>query len=208
MVFIRKEAKELGLIRIVRDRSIIIRLEQFGDVVKFEGNPVSGAFSKDGNSFFVLDEGDAEKGEKGKVFQLRLSLEAEGTHALLSKAEVEESPSQLVVHPNGENIVVTNSKKSTTENGFGVSSLSVLVFKNETLENKLTLALEGVKPTQVRFDRSGRNMIVGFFQSKDYGKPLSAVTFYKFSGGVNPKVEKQPLGLNLSSGLHYLEVIN
>lgn len=208
LIYIKKEAKEVGLVKVVKDKAAIIRLEQFGEVIKFDGNPVSGIFSKDGKNLFVLDQGDKNTGSTGKVFQIKISLSSNEEHALLSKVDVEENPTNISLHPGGEYLMVTNSKRSSSNATFGQSSLSVIFIKNTTLETKLTFALEGVCPTQVRFDRSGKNFAIGYFQSKAFGKPTGAVSFYKFTTGNTPRVDKQDGNVNVSSGLHFLEVVN
>ena len=206
LVYIKKEDKELGLIKIVRDRSAIIRMEQFGDVVKFEGNPVAAVFSKDEKNLFVLDSGS--ENSKGSVFQIRLNFEEDGKHSLLSRAFVEENPSQITLHPNGEFVIVTNAQKSDFDATYGKASLSVLQFKNENLENRFNFPIEGILPSQVKFDKSGKNFVISYFQSKSYGKPMGMIDFFKFTSGSNPKIEKQNTSLNVPVGVHYLEVFN
>lgn len=205
LVYIKKEDKELGLIKIVRDKAAIIRMEQFGDIIKFEGSPTSAIFSKDEKNIFVLDSG---QGERGSVFHIRLNFEEEGKHALLSRAFVEENPQHINMHPGGEYLLVTNAKKSDMESSYGKSSVSVLHFKNENLESKLNFPLDGILPSQVKFDRSGRNMALSYFQSKSFGKPMGQIEFFKFSSGTSPKIESQNVSVNVPVGVHYIEVFN
>lgn len=200
IVFIRKEDKELGLIKVVRDKSNIIRLEQVGEMVKFEGSPMAGMFSKDGKSFFVLDQGNAANRIPGKVFVLRLSLEEEGRHVLLTKTDVGFNPLHISMNPAGDHLFVSNRGRVDQEN----SSVSVLAIKSEDLEAKAELPLEGILPTQVRFDKGGKNFSVGCFQTRTFGKPMGNISFYRFSGG---KIEKQPGSILVPAGIHYLEVI-
>lgn len=200
LVFIRKEDKEMGLIKVVRDKNNIIRLEQVGEMVRFEGTPVAGMFSKDGKSFFVLDQGDTANRIPGKVFQVRISLEEEGRHVLLTKTDVGFNPIHISMNPAGDHLFVSNRGRADQEN----ASVSVLSFKNETLEAKTELALDGILPTQVRFDKGGKNFSVGCFQSRTFGKPMGNICFYRFSGG---KIEKQAGSILVPAGIHYLEVL-
>lgn len=202
MVFIRRDEREMGLIRVVRDRSNIIRLEQVGDVVKFEGSPVAGVFSKDGKSLFVLDKGDAANRIAGKVFMVRISLEEEGKHVLMARADVGFNPLHITMNPAGDHLFISN--RGRTEHGEENASVSVLSVKGETLEAKTDLPLEGLLPTPVRFDKGGKNFTVGCFQSRTYGKPMGNIAFYRFSGG---KAEKQPGSILVPAGIHYLEVL-
>jgi DNA-binding beta-propeller fold protein YncE len=206
LIYIKKEDKELGLIRIVRDKTSIIRMEQYGDVVKFEGNPVSAVFSKDEKNLFVLDAGT--ENTKGAVFHVRLNLEENGKHSLISRALVEENPQHITIHPSGEFVVVTNFLRSDSKKDFGDASLSILRFKNENIENILNYHLSGVFPSQVKFDKTGRNFAISYFQSKAYGKPVGLIDFYKFSFGHNVKIERQNASINVPVGVHYLEVFN
>lgn len=202
IVFIRKEDKELGLIKVVRDRNNIIRLEQVGDMVKFEGSPVAGMFSKDGKSFFVLDQGDAGNRIPGKVFLVKLSLEEDGKHVLMAKTDVGFNPLHLSMNPGGDHLFVSNRGRSEhlEEN----ATVTVLSVKGENLEARTELPLEGIFPTPVKFDKSGKNFSVGCFQSRTYGKPMGNIAFYRFSGG---KIEKQAGSILVPAGIHYLEVL-
>ncbi|MCD8540876.1 MAG: lactonase family protein [Leadbetterella sp.] len=197
IVFLRKEDKEMGLIKVVRDKNHIIRLEQVGEMVKFDGSPMAGLFSKDGKSFFVLDQGDAANRISGKVFLARLSLEEDGKHILLTKADVGFNPLHISMNPGGDHLFVSNRGQES-------SSVSVLSIKGESLEVKAELPLEGILPTQVRFDKSGKNFSVGCFQSRTFGKPMGNIGFYRFSSG---KIEKQPASILVPAGIHYLEVV-
>lgn len=208
LVFLKKDTKELGVVRIVKDKNTIIRLEQFGDVVKFEGQPTSAVFSKDGKNLFVLDKGDPETGVNGKVFLVKLSFETDGNHVLMSKADVEENPSYITLHPNGENLIVTNTQSSFKPTSLAKSSLSVLSFKNGVFENKLNYPIDGILPSEVTFDKTGRNFALSCFQTKAFGKPIGNITFYKFTAGNAPKIEKQEALINIPSGVHKVEVIN
>ena len=200
LVFIRKEDKEVGLIRVVRDKQLIIRLEQVGSVIKFEGSPMAGIFSKDGRSLFVLDKGDAANQIPGKVFQVRLSLEEEGGHVLLSKADVGFNPLHISVNPAGDYLFVSNLGRERDENG----SVSVLSFKNGNLMANHLLLLEGFFPSRVIFDKNGKNFGVACFQSRTYGKPMGNICFYRFSG---EKIEKQAASILVPSGVHYMEAL-
>lgn len=199
IVFIRKEEKEMGLIKVVRDKSNIIRLEQVGEMVKFEGSPVAGLFSKDGKSLFVLDQGDAPNRIPGKVFLVKLSLEEEGKHVLMTKADVGYNPLHISLNPAGDHLFVSNRGRAE-EN----ASVSILPVKNENLESATELRLDGLLPTPVRFDKGGKNFSVGCFQSQSFGKPMGNVLFYRFSGG---RVEKQTGSILVPAGIHYLEVL-
>ncbi len=200
IVFIRKEDKEMGLIKVVKDKSNIIRLEQTGEIVKFEGNPMAGLFSKDGKSFFVLDQGDAANRITGKVFLVKLSLEEESRHVLLSRTDVGFNPLHITLNPSGDHLFVSNRGRADQEN----ASVSVLSFKSDNLEARTELPLDGVLPTPVRFDKGGKNFSVGCFQSRTFGKPMGNISFYRFSGG---KPEKQPGSILVPAGIHYLEVL-
>lgn len=200
MVFIRKEDKEMGLIKVVRDKSNIIRLEQVGEMVKFEGSPIAGLFSKDGKSFFVLDQGDAANRIAGKVFLVKLSLEEESKHILLSRVDVGFTPLHMTLNPAGDHLLVSNRGRADQGN----ASVSILSFKNDNLEARTELPLDGVLPTPVRFDKGGKNFTVGCFQSRTFGKPMGNISFYRFSGG---KPEKQAGSILMPAGIHYLEVL-
>jgi hypothetical protein len=197
LIYIRKEDKELGLIRVVWDKSKIIRLEQIGETVKFEGRPSQGAFSKDGKYFFLVDEG-LEK-EKGKVFVLRLSTEENGKHQLLTRTDVGIGPVQLSVHPSGDYVFV-----STLGSKEEMAAVSILHWKGESMEVKTELHLDGVHPSAVKFDKSGKNFAVSVLQSRNFGKPIGQIYFYKFTSG---KAEKQAGSIITSAGVHQIDVL-
>ena len=76
-----------------------------------------------------------------------------------------------------------------------------------TLTNKNNLLLNGILPSGLSFDKTGKNIAISFFQYLDFGKPSAGIDFYKFSSGPNPKVEKQASRINTSKGIHFLKVI-
>ncbi|MBK6978463.1 MAG: beta-propeller fold lactonase family protein [Cytophagaceae bacterium] len=213
----KKETREIGLVKVLRDGPTgnIIRLELVGNTIKMEGNLKAGEFTKDGKYFLVLDSRDEpgtnSLGQKGQVFVVRFSLEDNGTHALISKAEVEENPSAMVIHPSGKFILVTNQKKSfeyPVSKNTGKGSLSVLLLQPEgTLQNKINVPLDGVMPSGVVFDKNGNNLAVSFMQFLNFGKSTGGIQFFNFTGGNNPKVEKQSSMINTSKGIHSLRVI-
>ncbi len=198
IVFIRREDKEMGLIRVVWDKHHIIRLEQIGETVKFEGSPFSGLFSKDGKTLFILDQGDAANRIAGKVFQVRLSLEEDNRHVLLSKVDVGFNPVNIAMSPSGDVLMVSNRGWDES------ASISMLSFSNGNLEARSELPLEGAFPTGVVFDKNGKNFAVGCFQLRTFGKPMGNVCFYRFSAGT---AEKQPGSILVSAGLHYLQAV-
>ena len=208
LVFIDREDKELGLIKAVYSGSGIIRLEQFGEPVKFEGEPVSGTFSPDGNILFVLDKGNPDQNIKGSVYALKLSFDENHNHSFLSKALVDINPGQISISPDGSTLLVTNSLYSNRSATFGQSSISVLGFQNSVLINRLNYPIDGILPGQAKFDRLGRNFAIPVFQTKAFGKPMGLIQFYKFTKGDMPKIELQKSSINMPSGIHYLEVFN
>lgn len=197
LIFIRKEDRELGMIRVVWDKSRIIRLEQTSETVKFEGKPSHGAFSKDGKYFFLIDEGQEK--EKGKVYVLRLSTDENGKHQLLTRTDVGFSPIQLSVHPSGDYVFVSNL--GTKEE---IAGISILQWKGENMELKTEVQLDGVHPSSVKFDKGGKNFAVSVLQSRNFGKPIGQIFFFKFSGG---KAEKQAGSIVTTAGVHQIEVL-
>ncbi|MFN8429882.1 MAG: hypothetical protein U0V04_07880 [Spirosomataceae bacterium] len=217
LVFLKKETREIGLVKVLRDGPTgnIIRLELVGNTIKMEGNLKTGEFTKDGKYFLVLDSRDEpgtnSLGQKGQVFVVRFALEDNGSHALISKAEVEENPSAMVIHPSGRFILVTNQKKSFEypfSKNTGKGSLSVLWLQPEgTLQNKINVPLDGVMPSGLVFDKNGNNLAVSFMQFLNFGKSTGGIQFFSFTGGNSPKVEKQSSMINTSKGIHSLRVI-
>ena len=201
MIFLRNDTKEMGLVKIVKDGSTIIRLEQFGDIVKFEGNPITGIFSKNGDTFFVLDKGNKSK---GIVFEVKLSFEQDGKHSFISKVEVEENPTAITIHPNGETLFVSNSLNSVQN---GKSSLSIIPYKNGQFSSVFNMPLEGMLPSVVKIDKTGQNLAISFCQSFAFGKPFGSINFYTFTGGTNPKIQKQEGSINTPVGVHHIEVV-
>ncbi len=194
LVFVKKESREAGIVKIVRDQNTIIRLEILGDNIKFEGTPVNALFSKDGNTLFVLDDGG---GGQGKVYLIRPNFETEVNHALLARAEVGKSPKSLVLHPTANNLFVAGTDSET--------GLSVLYFTNNSIDTKMVYGLDGFLPSKVSFDRTGRNFVVSYFQSKSYGKPQGKIQFYTFKTGENPTIDPQKQFINIPVGIHYIQ---
>ncbi len=218
LAFLKKDTKEIGLIKVVKDGPTkkIVRLELLGNSIKMEGLPVVGKFSKDGKYFIVLDQitefSKNQDQSKGKVFVIKFNYEDQGNHFLISKTEVEENPSNLVFHPNGTNILVSNMKRSfeypINTNYTNKSSISVLGLSNDgTISNLNTINLECIMPSSIVFDKSGKNLAVGIFQYLNYGKTFGGIDFYSFFEGSKPRIIKQNSSIYTSKGTHFLKVI-
>ncbi len=216
LVYIKQDTREIGLVKIIKDGPTqkIIRLEQTGSTIKLDGIPKTGLFTSNGKYFLVLDTHNPISAEavNGQVFVIKFNLEDQGSHSLISKAYVEENPTAITVNPEGNIVLVTNAKKSfeypINERTTGKSSLSVLDLSSDgTLTNKNNLLRNGILPSGLSFDKTGKNFAISFFQYLDFGKPSAGIDFYKFSAGLNPKVEKQASRINTSKGIHFLKVI-
>jgi 6-phosphogluconolactonase (cycloisomerase 2 family) len=216
LVYLKQDSKEIGLIKIVKDGPTqkIIRLEQSGSTIKLDGFPKSGSFSKDGKYFLVLDANNAISTEtgNGQVFVVKFNLDETGSHSLISKAFVEENPTAMAIHPDGNSILVVNAKRSfdypINDRNTGRSSISVLSLASDgTLVNKNNVALDGILPAGIGFDKTGKNFAVSLFQYLNFGKPTAGIDFFKFTNGTNPRVEKQAGRIITSKGIHFLKVI-
>ena len=216
LVYIKQDTKEIGLVKIIKDGPTqkIIRLELVGSTIKLDGMPRSGTFTKDGKFFLVLDTNNQVglEANNGQVFVIKFNFEEPLAHSLISKAFVEENPSSLSIHPDGNSVLVVNAKKSfdypLNDRNSGKSSLSILSLSNDgTLANKGNFSLEGILPGGLTFDKTGKNFAVSFFQYLNFGKPSAGIDFYRFFGGQNPRVEKQASRIITAKGIHYLKVI-
>ncbi|MCP9767692.1 hypothetical protein EGI22_07190 [Lacihabitans sp. LS3-19] len=214
LVYLKQDTKEIGLLKVIKDGPTqkIIRVEQSGNTIKFDGIPTFGTFSADGKYFLVIDAKDqiGVNAPKGQVFVIKFNEQE--PHSLISKAEVEENPKSLVLHPDGSTILVSNLKKSfdypINDRNTGKSSISILSLgKDGSLTNKGNIPLSGIMPLSIVFDKTGKNVAISMFQYLNYGKSFGGIEFYKFFGGANPRIEKQNSKINTSSGIHYLKVI-
>lgn len=216
LAYIKQDTKEIGLVKIIKDGPTqkIIRLELVGSTIKLDGIPKTGLFTKDGKFFLVLDTNDqiGMNTGNGQVFVIKFNLEEQGGHSLISKAFVEENPTAMLIHPDGNTVLVTNAKKSfdypINEKNTGKSSLSILNLTSDgSLVNKNNVVLEGILPSGLSFDKSGKNFAISFFQYLNFGKASGGIDFYKFYGGANPRIEKQVSRINTTKGVHFLKVI-
>jgi DNA-binding beta-propeller fold protein YncE len=216
LVYLKQDTKEIGLIKIIKDGPTqkIIRLEQHGGTIKLDGVPKSGVFTKDGKYFLVLESSSSVSidSHNGQVFVVKFNLEDNGAHSLISKASVEENPTAMALHPEGNTVVVLNSKKSfeypINDRNTGKSSLSLLNLSTDgTLSNKNNIYIDGILPGGIGFDKSGKNLAISIFQYLNYGKPTAGIDFFKFNNSVNPKIEKQPGRIITGKGIHFLKVI-
>jgi 6-phosphogluconolactonase (cycloisomerase 2 family) len=219
LAYIKQDTKEVGLIKVVRDGPTqkIVRLEQFGNTIKMEGLPTTGSFTKDGKYFIVLDQKkdllSKDASQNGQVFVIKFNYEDASNHFLISKLEVEENPTAITIHPNGKWILVVNSKKSydfpININLTNQTSISVLNLNAEgSLSPKAIVKVEGILPTNLVFDKSGKNLAIGFFQYLSYGKSFGGIEFFKFLENSTPILEKQSSKIYTTKGIHYLKVID
>ncbi len=217
MTYTNQETKEIGLIKVLRDGPTqkIIRLELFGNPLKINGMPVYGKFTPDGKYFLVLDrkkEPGQSAGEKGELYVIRFNLEDAGSHALLSRAELEENPSGFAIHPQGSWIIASNLKRSfehpEKSSLTGQSSLSVLsLSESGVVQNTGNITTDGILPFSLAFDKNGNNIALGFFQYLSYGTTYGGIEFYRFTPNRNPKLEKQKGRITTGKGIHFLRVI-
>ncbi|MCP9765862.1 hypothetical protein EGI31_23245 [Lacihabitans soyangensis] len=216
LAYIKQDTREIGLVKIIKDGPTqkIIRLELTGSTIKLDGMPKSGTFTKDGKFFLALDTNNPMGLEtnNGQVFVIKFNLEENGSHSLISKAFVEDNPTSIALHPDGNSLVVVNAKKSfdypINDRNSGKSSLSVLNLTAEgNLSNRGNIALEGILPAGVAFDKTGKNFAISFFQYLNFGKPSAGIDFFRFFGGQNPRIEKQTSRIITNKGMHYLKVI-
>jgi hypothetical protein len=218
IAYINSMTREVGLLKVVREVASrkIIRLEIFGNPVRMEGQPVSGIFSKDGAFFYVLDRKNTPTltsvYDKGQVFSIKFNYEDALTHAFISKADVDLNPVGMILHPNGKNLIVSNSRKSfeypVNDRNTGKSNLSLInIFPDGSLQNKGTVLIDGIMPLGLAFDKNGKNIALSCFQFMNFGKPMGGIEFYKFTAGDNPSVEKQSQRINTLKGIHNIKVI-
>jgi DNA-binding beta-propeller fold protein YncE len=217
IVFLRKETKEIGLVKVVRDGPTkkIIRLELVGNTIKMEGTPKSGIFSPDGKYFLVIDAKDElgtnPIGQNGHVFVIKFSFDESGTHALIAKADVQENPAKVIMQPNSNNFLVLNQRRSydyPPNANTGKSSVSVLQLQSDgNIINKLNYQIEGVMPSGLAFDKSGKNFAVSFMQFLNFGKATGGINFYTIFSGNQIRIEKQNSIINTPKGVHSLNVI-
>jgi hypothetical protein len=218
IAYINSMTREVGLLKVIREvaNRKIIRLEIFGNPVRMEGQPVSGIFSKDGAFLYVLDRKNTPSltsvYDKGQVFSIKLNYEDALNHAFISKADVDINPVGMVLHPNGKNLIVSNSRKSfeypVNERNTGKSNLSLInIALDGGLLNKGTTLIDGIMPLGLAFDKNGKNLALSCFQFMNYGKPMGGIEFYKFTAGDNPSLEKQNQRINTLKGIHNIKVI-
>jgi hypothetical protein len=218
IAYINSMTREVGLLKVIREVATrkIIRLEIFGNPVRMEGQPVSGIFSKDGAFFYVLDRKNTPAltsvYDKGQVFSIKFNYEDALSHAFISKADVDINPVCMILHPNGKNLVVSNSRKSfeypVNDRNTGKSNISLInIFPDGSLLNKGTVVIDGIMPLGLAFDKNGKNIALSCFQFMNYGKPMGGIEFYKFNAGDNPSLEKQNQRINTLKGIHNIKVI-
>ncbi|MGL4630203.1 MAG: YncE family protein [Leadbetterella sp.] len=217
LTYISSPNKEVGLLKIVKDNAgKIIRLDIHGPPIRFEGLPVKGLYSIDAKYFFVMDiKLNPEKNtsnSKGNVFCIRFNFDTPTEHALLSKAETDPNPMNMIAHPAGRYILVVNNMQSfeypISEKISNNSSVSILTISNDgNLNNKNNVNIKGLMPSGVAFDQQGQNIALSTFQYFSFGKPIGGIEFYKFNSGNNPSIEKQNARINVGSGIHMIRSV-
>lgn len=218
IAFIKSESKEVGLLRIIRDNSTqkIIRIELAGNTIKMEGVPITGLFSKDGKYFYVIDKKNQinqnYSQDKGLLFSIKFNYEDPLAHALLSKIELDVNPVSMLIHPDGQSLVVNNIKRSFeypyNDRNTGKSSLSLVqLLPDGNIINKANISLDGIMCLGMGFDKTGKNLAVSSFQSMTYGKASGEINFYKYISGVNIQIEKQVYKVHTNKGIHSIKII-
>jgi 6-phosphogluconolactonase (cycloisomerase 2 family) len=209
--YVNQKAKEVGLLKVVRDnKNDIIRIDLFGNTVKFEGSPSQVLFSPKGDLMYVLDQRtdifSANLFDKGFVFSIKPNFENGLNHILLSKAEVDVNPVSMRMHSSGQYLLVNNLKKSfdfpINDRNTGKGSISILnLLPDGGILSKNQVSVEGIMPSSMAFDEEGENLVISSFQSMTYGKPTGSIQFFKFNKGPNPNLEKHGVSINTQKGI-------
>jgi Lactonase, 7-bladed beta-propeller len=186
-----------------------------GKPVKVGTMPGGGRFTADGAFFVVADmkkAAGASGAGAGEVFVVQFSTEdTPGEHKIVSQAATGESPEALAISPDGSVVVVANSGQSYqpfTNAAAGKSSLSVFALgKDGKLTAAGDVAIEGIMPQAVEFDKTGDNLAVAIPEFLDYGIRTGGIEFYKVTKGDKPGLTKQPGRVNVARGVHALRVV-
>lgn len=208
--------QEVGLLKYAIDAATKKPYVQpHGKPVKVGAMPGMGRFTSDG-AFFIV--GDSKKAAgaagtgPGEVFVVQFSTEdTPGEHKIVSQAPTGEGPEALAISPDGSMVVVANSGQSYqpfTNAAAGKSSLSVFALgKDGKLTAAGDVAVEGIMPQAVEFDKTGDNVAVAIPEYLDYGIRSGGIEFYKVTKGDKPSLTKQPGRVSVARGVHALRVI-
>ncbi len=220
LVYLNSDTQELGIIKAMKDGPTgqIFRLDLFGNTLKIGGNPKMGIFTPDGRYFLLLDSkkeiSDESNSQKGELYVVKLNLDSpEGNHYLLSKAEVDENPIGIAIHPEGNFILVNNIKRSfyppEKSNVSAQASVSVLSLNFDGSIQKLEdQPIEGVFPSAVVFDKTGNNVAVAISQYLTFGYSFGGIEFFRFNSKAKKHLEVQRGKIYVPTGIHGLKSIN
>ncbi len=187
-------------------------LEPWGTVIKVEGKPAAGQFTKDGKYYIIPSINDSQKPSELVVIAFD---EKNGLHNIASKATVPAMAETFCIHPNNTHIVVASKKGSyfpfNNTNRTTSSALSLLFLNNETGELKTLQEVPylGVMPKGLSFDKDGSVLAITSFEYNDLFEKKGALEFWNFSGKIGEgKLENTGIKLNLTRGAHAIKIIH
>jgi DNA-binding beta-propeller fold protein YncE len=208
--------QEVGLLKYAIDAATKKPyIQAHGKPVKVGAMSGGGRFTSDGAFFVVTDAKKAASATgagAGEVFVIQFSTDdTPGEHKIVGQAPTGESPEALAISPDGSVVVVANAGQSYqpfTNAAAGKSSLSVFALgKDGKLTAAGEVAVEGVMPQAVEFDKTGDNVAVAIPEYVDYGIRSGGIEFYKVTKGDKPTLTKQPGRVSVARGVHALRVV-
>lgn len=209
-------AGEVGLMKYaIDDKTKKPYLIAHGKPVKVGTMLGGGKFTAKGDYYVVADSKKAPEAAgagAGEVFVLQFSTEDTPADAkIVSQIATGESPEAVAISPDGSTVAVVSSGQSYqpfTNAAAGKSEVALYSLKEGKLTAGGKVAVDGIMPQAVEFDKTGDNLAVGVAEYLDYGLRNGGIEFYKVTKGDQPSLTKQPGRISVTRGVHAIRVVN
>jgi len=180
-----------------------------------------GVWARDGRHYLVADTGwgpgrlDAARNGPGHIRSVRPA--EDGSHVVVSSAEVSLSPEGFALDPSGRLIAAVNMERTYLPEAFPYrffgrrerSSISLVAFDPETGRLDTVdgpLAFDGVLPEHASFDADGDALAVAVFHEKAETPTRGWVELFAIGDDDGPRIRPTGRRTPVTRGAHALAV--
>ncbi|MEZ0484553.1 WD40 repeat domain-containing protein [Fibrella aquatica] len=209
-------AGEVGLVKYAIDeKTKKPYITPHGKPVKVGTMLGGGKFTAKGDYYVITDAKQAPGASgagAGEVFVVQFSTEDTPADAkIVSQIAAGESPEAVSVSADGSMVAVVSSGQSYqpfANAAAGKSEVALFSMKEGKLAAAGKVAIDGIMPQAVEFDKTGDNLAVAVAEYLDYGMRNGGIEFFKITKGDQPSITKQPGRISVTRGVHTMRVVN
>lgn len=202
------------MFKIVRENGKLKNIETIGKPAKLGEKLTFGRFSADGKYYFVVDtKGDLGK-SSGEAELLVVNVDTQaGDHKVGGKLPIGSNAGAFAINPEGTLIAVASAGTglapwAAADAGQGGKVTLVKVGADGAVSKGSEVAVGGILPSSLAFDKDGSNLAVTVFEYLDFGDRKGGVEFFTVTKGDAPALTPQKGKISVERGAHTLRVVH